>query len=608
MLKWTLPGAGWLSLAVLPILFFYFLRIRFRSQPVSSIYIWSRLQNLTTGGNKLWRRSVILLLLQVLTALAAVGAVAQPFLFVRDPASPGMVYLVDVSASMNAVENSSVPKRTRLELAREILAAEIEALDSNINCMVFLCDTEAQPLDGPTRDHHRILGELKRIKTRNAGFNETEVANEVQAWLGAREGLWQACLISDGGLDLGGKKIAGIFEGRIKTISVGKDRGNLGVSGLRLMGRTASFLVNNSWPDQRVVHISLLEHEHSLARVTLEVPPGVSSQTLNLSAEVKPGIYKVQLDHDQDALVSDDYTYLAVNRQRRFRVLRVGPANPFLQSILEHSAIECTSIPKFPEPFLGYWDLIIADRVAVPSNLEGDLLTFGQIPAQAQVSFVGTVDGKFDPKTISHPLLRFVNWDGVQVVEGRVLQVRPGMAVLAEVAGKPVIAAWEEDGWRKIVCGFNLYQTNLGLSSSFPVLFQNILQWCVPQGGNQLAYNLTLGETAVLGEPPGWRMVNDQFFDIDRRGPLLRVKALASGAFQWKNGSEQGFLVVNPPFAESDLRPQPLHLKERATTAALELTTHQIALAPWLLMILLASLILEWILWRGGWRLGKEKQ
>ncbi|MGE5604822.1 MAG: vWA domain-containing protein [Bacteroidota bacterium] len=606
MLKWALPGATWLSLAILPILFFYFLRMRFRSQPVSSIYIWSRLQNVTTGGNRLRRRSVLLLLLQVITTLAAVGAAAQPFLFVRHLASPGMVYLVDVSASMNAVENSSASGRTRLEMARELLAKEIEALDPKTNCMVFLCDTDAKPLAEPTFEHHRILAELKRIGTRNAGFDEAEVANQLQAWLGVRNGLWKACLISDGGLDLGGRKLAAVFDGRIKTLIIGKDRGNLGISGLRLQGSKASFIVYNGWPDERKTQVSLIYQERVLIRALLEFPPGLSNHTLNLGEDVKPGVYQVRLDQNQDALDSDDGSYLAVNRQRRFRVLQVGPANPFLESVLGHPAIDINSIPEFPEPLFGYWDLVIADRVTVPPNLKANLLTFEQIPPQAPVNFGGSVVGNLDPVTISHPLLRFVNWGGVQIVDGQALKVKPGLAILGEVAGKPVIAAWEEEGWRKVVCGFNLYQTNLGLTGSFPIFFQNLLQWCTPQVGNQLAYNLTVGEIAVLGEPPEWGIVNDRFFDIDRRGPLLRIKALASGVFQWKSGSEEGFLAVNPPFTESDLTPQPLHLKEPVATAALEFTTHQISLVQWPLMILLGCLFLEWIVWRGVWR-GKGK-
>ncbi len=607
MLKWTLPGAFWLSLALLPILFFYFLRIRFRSQPVSSIYIWSRLQNVTSGGSKLWRRSVLLLLLQIATALAAIASVAQPFLFLRQPASEGVVYLVDVSASMNAVESSKTGSRTRLEMARQILTKAISDLNPKINCMVFLCDSEARPLVRSTLAHDRILLGLNRIQTRNAGFNEAEVSTQLQAWLSTEKRPWQAFLISDGGLDLGGQKLAKVFQGRFKTIIIGKNQPNLGLSGLRLSGSKASFLVNNSWPNGRKVQASLVYQERTLARGTLEVPPGLSNQTLLINGIAKPGVYQVKLDQNKDALDADDATYLAVNRLHRFRVLQVGSTNPFLQSILNHPAIELTSIPNFPETLYGHWDLIIADRVAIPQNLKANLIGFEQAPPEAPVGFAGKISGALDSTGISHPLLRFVKWEGVQVADGGVIKARPGLAVLAEVAGEPVIAAWEEEGWRKVVCGFGLYSSNIGLSGAFPIFFQNLLQWCAPQGGNQLAYNLTVGEPVVFGESPAWRIGDDKYFDLNRQGPQIQVTALKSGVFQWKDESEQGFLVANPPFSESDLTPRPLQLKERAVTAVAELTTVRIRLTQWPLAVLLGFLLLEWIIWRGGWRLGKER-
>ncbi len=605
MLKWILPGAIWLGLALLPILFFYFLRVRFRAQPVSSIYIWSRLQNVTTEGSRLRRRSVLLLLLQIATALAAITAIAGPFLFVRHLAAPGIAYLVDVSASMNAAESLSKDSQTRLEAAREILAKEIRGMDPKTNCMVFLCDTQARPLAGPTLEHGRILSSLNQIKASNAGFNEAEVSSQLQAWLGAQKGSWQAFLISDGGLDLGGQSIAKVFGGRVKAKIIGKERRNLGVAGLRLLGSKASFFINNGWPSERTVQISLVYQERTLARAALDVPPGLSNQALALDVQVKPGVYRIQLDQNHDALNADDFSYLAVNQQRRFRVLQVGPANPFLQSILGHPNIELTSLPEFPEALQGYWDLIIADRVEIPPDLRANLLSFVRIPPKAPVSFTGNISGMLDPAGIFHPLLRFVRWDGVQVADGHILKVKPGLPVLAEVAGEPVVAAWEEDGFQRVICGFDLYTSNFGLSGAFPIFFQNLLQWLTPQGGNQLAYNLTVGEPMVFGESPAWRILADEHFDLDRRGPLIEIRALKSGFFQWKGESDRGFLVANPPFGESDLAPQPLHFKQAAVTAAAELAIDQIPLTQWPLLVLLGCLLAEWIIWRGGWQLKK---
>lgn len=605
MLRWTLPGAFWLSLAILPILFFYFLRMRFRAQPVSSVYLWTRLQKVTTGGSRLRRRSVMLLLMQILAVIAAVVAVAQPFLFLRRTVTPGTVFLVDISESMGAIE-SATGSRTRLELAKELVATEIGKLNPDAGCMIFSCDTEANPLLEPTVDHSRVLANLDRIITRGAGFNEAEVSNQLQAWLGGEKRPWQACLISDGGLDLGGQRLADVFEGKLRIITIGEERGNIGVYGLRIIDSKALFSIINGWPDEREVQVSLIFQNQILAQGTLNAPPGFSQQALDLNSEAGPGVYKVQLEDNRDALAADDVSYLAVNQLRRFRVLMVGPSNPFLKSALNHPAIVLDTVPEFPKDLPGYWDLIIVDRVPVPPNLKANLLVFEKIPPKAPVGFEGNISGSFETNGISHPLLRFVKWEEIQVVNGYALKADPELPVLAEVSGKPIIAVWEEEGWRKIVCGFSLYSSNIGLSGTFPIFLQNLLHWLTPQGANQLAYNLTLGEPVVFGEPPEWRIINGQDFELERSGPIIQIKALKTGDFQWRTGSDQGYLAVNLPIEESDLTPRLIPLKQTTVTVAAELTTTQTALTHWPLLILLACLVLEWIIWRGGWRLRRE--
>lgn len=606
MLRWTLPGAFWLSMAILPILFFYFLRMRFRAQPVSSVYLWARLQKVTTGGSRLRKRSIMLLLLQILAVIAAVVAVAQPFLFFRRTVTPGTVFLIDVSESMNTIESSSGTK-TRLEMAKELLTEEIRKLNPAAGCMVFSCDTQANPLLEPTVDHTRVLANLDRIMTRNAGFNEAGVSNQLQAWLGREKRPWQACLISDGGLDLGGQRLANVFDGKLRIMTIGEERGNIGINGLRIINSQALFSIINGWPDEREVQVSLIYQNRTLTRTTLIVPPGFSQQALDLKNETDPGVYKVQLEENRDALASDDVSYLAVNQPRRFRVLLVGAANPFLRSVLSHPAIELDTLPEFSKNLPGYWDLIIADRVQIPPDLKANVLAFEQIPPNAPVSFEGNISGSFEPHSISHPLLRFVKWGEIQVVNGYAIKADPELPVLAEVSGKPVITLWEEEGWRKIVCGFSLYSSNIGLSGTFPIFLQNLLHWLTPQGANPLAYNLTVGEPVVFGEPPEWRIINDKFFETERSGPLIQLKALKTGDFQWKTGSDRGYLTVNIPIAESDLAPRPITLKQSNLTVAAELTTAQIGLTQWPLLILLACLVLEWIIWRGGWRLKRAE-
>jgi hypothetical protein len=178
------------------------------------------------------------------------------------------------------------------------------------------------------------------------------------------------------------------------------------------------------------------------------------------------------------------------------------------------------------------------------------------------------------------------------------------VAILAKVEENPVLVAWEKDGWRNVVCSFNLYQSNLGLSGAFPIFIQNLLQWCVPQYNNPLAYTLTVGDTVTLAEPPSWQIIDNSTTKTYRIGAQLTVRADKPGMFAWGRGVTRGVLVANLPASELNIAPQPLHLDKTSQQLAVGNYIQRLPLIDWALFIFLLCLFIEWILWRGlpGWK------
>lgn len=563
MLKFTLPAALWFGLSVIPIIIFYFLRTRFRQQPVASIFLWSRLAEMVHMGSRVRWRTIFLLLLQVLTAISAVLALAGPMWSTRYQAKPGIIYLIDVSASMAAKDVSSISSyHSRLEQAKSLLFQEIAKQPTETEGMVILCSAGIQVLGSPTTDHKTLLGRLKtvdissetstetevavdhgQLATRlqsasitGAAFHEAEVASQLQTWLLTHQRTWRAVLITDGGLDLAGKSLANLFGGNIQTLIVGKNGNDLGVTALRLLSDgKAQFLIHNGWLQEQVVEVALEYNKRLLATAKLTVPPGVSKHILAWQGSNTPGIYRIRLVQTSDNLESDDYYYLAVNEPQAVKVLLVGNKNLFLRAALKVPGVNLTELPFFPDSqfHADEWDLIVVDHITIPKGVRANILAFETIPPEAAIRLSRPIKGELKTTNMTHPLLRYIDWSQVQIIAGYGLIVEPETQVLATVANQPIIVAVEKDGRHYIIIGTDLFHSNLGISVSFPIFIQNLLQLSVPQWNNPLAYTLTIGETSILAEQPTWGVINTNKISLERSGPLVHMKAWTTGVYEW---------------------------------------------------------------------------
>jgi hypothetical protein len=609
MLSISFPLAWWLGLAVIPVLIFYFLRMRFRKQPVSSIYLWSRLQNAVRGANRLHSRTIWLLLLQLLCVIAAALTVAEPVWNMGNYSRPGVIYLIDASASMSATEKYQPLDRFGQAKAR--IKDKIYEQTGQPEGMIFLCASGITPLGNPTTDKNQLVSRLDPVGAGSAAFDETEVAGELQAWLATHKKPWRAVLVTDGGLDLGGRKLAGLFGGTLEIIPVGRGENNVGITALRIFQdphdpnkQIARFQIYNGWPNDQFIQTYLEYNGKEVAEVKgyLKAPRGLSSQTLSFSGPVRNGIYKIGLEQYPDAIEADNQFVLAVNRPRRIRILLIGNNNPFLRAVFgDPQKFEFGLLEDFPsDNFNGAeWDLVVVDGVPIPYNIRCNLLAFGVAPPNKTVVMGGPVHGELQNVGSSHPLLRFTDWDSVQILDGRSLTVKPGVQIMATVNGRPEIAAWEEEGWHYAIFGTDLYRSNLGLSGAFPVFIQNLLQWCVPQANNPLAYTLTVGETKTFAEPPTWQIINADYIDIKRKGPLLTLKPLSAGVFSWGQGVNRGYIAANPPAEELNIAPRQLNIPKTERHFTAEYTRSVLPFGGLALGLFLICLYLEWFLWRG---------
>jgi len=605
MLSWGKPGCLWFALSLIPIIICYFLRMKFRKQPVSSIYIWSRLKMAGRGTIKLQWWSVFLLMFQIFAVLAIVTTLALPRWIVQNLSHPGMAYIIDVSASMNALDQGE----SRLEKAKAIVGESIKNLPEYTPAVIYLAGAETMPLRAPTEDHDALLNDLQSVTCTYGIFDEEQAAKVLEAWLATEERPWEGCLVTDGGPDLQGKRICAVFKGLLDVMTIGVHGNNLGLSDLRLFpDGNGRFLVQNGHLTQQEMEVRLERADKVLFQSKLQVPPGSSLQNFRFTPLDEPETttaYTLTLVDNSDIFPWDDRTYYAVNPERKARVLLAGRKNPFLKAAFSHNGVvmeEVSNLTGQSGPIdFGRWDLVVADGIQVPPGINTNLLTFGALPPDSPVRFGAEVKGRLTEVDTAHPLLRFVQWETIQVNTGRTLITDGSIQSLAIVDNKPLIVAWEQEDRHVVACGTTLFSSDLGLSGVFPIFLHNILKWCVPQMGNSLVYTFHADQRRTFAEPDFWRISGQAATTLERAGRYVTISLEHPGVYHWeKDDGVKGVFAINIPPKELDLTPRVLPIEKSTLQIGTFYSEKRHNLTYWSLISLLAALCLEWALWRGG--------
>jgi Ca-activated chloride channel family protein len=120
------PMGAWLFAAMIPVIVFYFLKLRRARLELSSLALWRQVisdQRVNAPFQK-FKRNLLLLLQLLLVCLLAL-ALTQPFMMGANSRDQKIIILVDCSASMGAVDAAG---KSRLDLAKEEVGRIIDSL------------------------------------------------------------------------------------------------------------------------------------------------------------------------------------------------------------------------------------------------------------------------------------------------------------------------------------------------------------------------------------------------------------------------------------------------------------------------------------------------
>ncbi|MEN0065746.1 MAG: VWA domain-containing protein [Myxococcota bacterium] len=480
------PTGFLLALIGLPLVAMYFLRIRRRRVPVSSLLPWHNLRRTEQLASPFQRfRNHWLLWLQLLILAALVLALVRPFMMTAEAPFASRILVIDTSASMAARDGDP----TRLDTAVGFAQDLVERLGPEDEALLVVAGPTTEVRVPFTRDHGEIRRALGRLDASEAEGSLREALLLAQSLARSRSDV-EVVVFSDGGRqDLSTLDAAAV---PVRFVVAGTTAHNAGILALDIRRSVVSDLERQLYvtvqhfgpePVQGAVEVTLDGRLLGVRSEPLpsDVPVGL---VFDLPAE-QSGELVVRLDVPDDPLAADDVAHAILDPLGRRNVVVVG-GDALIARIL-------ASDPRVDGQVMspGLLDL---DRIRqadcvlfagpVPDGVDGlSYAVLGPYPG-GPLRFGEEVVA---PDIISwrrdDPLLRFTRWDNVFVGKARAIQDTAGLVPLVEGEGGPLLLAGRHKGGRVVQMAFDPLQSDLPLRVAWPVLLLNMVGWLTDDPG-----------------------------------------------------------------------------------------------------------------------------
>lgn len=609
MPQWQAPVAL-LALAPLGalIVLLYLLRLRRREVTVPSTLLWRRAAQDVQANVPFQRlRRSLLLLLQLLALLLLVLCLGGPYVLSRSTAGHSLVLVLDASGSMKATDVAG----SRFDEARREALRRVAEMGRTDEIAIIVCGLRPQVACSFSHDRRRLRRVLEAAQPTD-GPTRLRDGLRLAANLARRRENALICLFSDGAWS----SLENLGPEEVHFVPIGKRSENLALLAFEAerdrQGRQALFVrVGNTGSAPRRCTLSLYHEDQFLYATHLTVP-ACGSRIVTFEARVaRPGLLQARID-DNDDLAADNVAYAVAQDESRTRVLLVTVDNLFLQqglailpgvSVYQTTTLDAAGLAAAAEQY----DVIVLDRVplaAAPTR--GGYLLFDALgpdgPAQATGTLCTPAITRWDS---THPVLAHVNLGDLQISQARGMQPAEQARSIAEAGSVPVMVVQDTPGLRMVACGLDLLDTDLPLRVAFPLLLRNAVDWLSAVSGADRVMSVRPGaplralvkndEAVVELALPDRRRV--QLTPLN--GEAVFPDTNRVGVYEMRTGElmRRWAVDMRDP-EESNLLPRgKLEVGGRPITGHEQLPLGMKPVWPWLALLALAVLLVEWHLY-----------
>ena len=602
------PAAAALALTLPVIIALYFLRIRRPTRVVPALNLWPD-EIRDRQANIPWQRLRFswLLLLQLLAAAVLVAAAAQPALSAGAGLARHSVVLLDVSASMQARD----VQPSRLDEAKREVGGLIDQLGPQDRMTLLAVGSVPRVVASAAGDREALHRAVNDIGAQN-GPADLSAALALAAGLVRPGDDARAYLFSDGIVGPIRTDSANSLLFPVEYHRVGVSGENVGMTSLVVrtgaQSRAAYLHIQNFGQQSRSFSLEWRADGRLVdaRRLTLA---GDQAQDLVLPVPSDATLVSAHIDAG-DTFALDDTVTAVASTPRAFRVLLVTPGNVFLQQALSlRTDLQLDVIAPSAYKSPAQYAMSIFDGYAPPALPDGPFIVINP-PAGSPLAGDAPIGvGRVRAVDAGDPLLTNVDLQDVHIARSQDLRTSKFGRPLITSLQTPLVLVREEP-FRQVLFGFDLHESDLPLRIAFPILVQNLSEWILPPSVPSHSFHpdepVTIvpeaGATSVtVVRPDGSRRTLAggsvaTFGDTDLTG-LYTVEQVAAGKV------DRSWFTVNL-FSEqiSQLKPaERLTLPPlSSTTAAHSVHRGQLEIWPWIALVALGVVVVEWLAFHRG--------
>jgi len=527
------PAAFFFLLGIPAVIILHLLKIRRRQAVVSSTLLWAdslRDQQASAPFRRL--KPNLLLLLQILTILLLAVALARPVRTVLAPGYARTVFIVDVSASMQATDIAG----SRFGAAKEAALAAAAQLRPGQQAMLIAAGQEAQVVVPFTEDPAAIRRGLAGLTALDVPGRLSEALRLAQANLQVQGGPAAVELFTDGAFEP--PSLPDLGSATVHWHRVGERGRNVAITAFEArktffgaFDYQAFLSVANHGVEAVTFDLALTLDGRPIKTERVTLTPELRRSFVFPFADQAGGILEAEITVDDD-LAADNRALAVLPPPRPISVLVVSNGNGFLEKALAADAqvkMETGTLDALEKKSSQY-DVVILDGVQAKRLPPGRYVFINTVPDGVPLEVQGRVQ---DPPIVdwdrAHPAMRYLDLSRVAIQEA--MRVRPlsGGRALLESNLTPLIYALDEGGLKAIFIGFDLYRTDLPLRVAFPLFVSNALRWLSPSRLEDAGLQLRTGHPLTVRLPAG--VTEATLSDPAARTHALRADADGRASF-----------------------------------------------------------------------------
>ena len=545
----TSLGSAWLFLLIVPLMVFYFLKLRRPRVEISSLVLWRQVlsdQRVNSPFQK-FKRNLLLLLQLLLLALLALAAM-QPFLRRETGRAHRLPVLIDVSASMAALDKEG--GISRLDEAKKKVRGLIENLLPDQQLCLVAFGKNARRLTAFTNNRRELTAALDSLATDDVPSDLEEALRMAQA-LGRNDAFDSVMLFSDGNFPARAQFELPFKIDFQRTAPGGSNFGIVACSARRPAGggwEVFVQLAGSANAESTTATLEIVQDGHVAVSEKVPLAKGGSPRLAFQLASDRASVVEARLGIGGfDSLASDNSAWLALPAVRPLAVYvpeRLASYRHALEAI-EHLSI----YPRKNQPSPGAYDLVITDSeedLRLPSRVQ---CIIGLLPADVK-KLVGiysqnsqAIDWRRDSPLLQHVSLADVIFMDQPTLAGGSKDedfARLGYEILAQGSRGPLILQKREGDVLRVNLLFHTDRSTLPWRVGFPVFVSNLVQTALQQAG------LSEALAARTGVLPALNLAPDRAYRVDGPGGFHRTETSdASGQLTGIPALRAGDYVVS---------------------------------------------------------------